>query len=56
MGFGCLQDDTAALNFYLQSASRGNPAACFNVGVYHEHGLSVAADRCEAASSIRAMW
>jgi TPR repeat protein len=47
MGFGCLQDDAAALNFYLQSARRGNPAACFNVGVYFEHGLSVAADRCD---------
>jgi hypothetical protein len=40
MGIGCLQDDTVALNLYLQSASRGNPAACFNVGVYHEHGLN----------------
>ena len=54
MGFGCSQDDAAALNFYLQSACRGNPAACFNVGVYHEHGMSVAADRCDAACRIRA--
>ena len=52
MGFGCLQDDAAALNFYLQSARQGNPAACFNVGVYLEHGLSVAADRCDATRLI----